>query len=62
MVSWSLRPCVFLYLKSVATEKGFIQKKNQDSRVAANVTAEDLIIKLRGLNETIFGSELDRLD
>ena len=37
-------------------------EKNQDSRVAANVTAEDLIIKLRGLNETIFGSELDRLD
>ena len=104
-VSWSLRTCVFLHLKSVATEKGFLQMTSKIAvflwglfavmrrvltlvaffipclglfsvlyhwqaelipfRVrlgnAASVTAEDLI-KLRGLNDTIFWSELDRWD
>ena len=104
-VSWSLRTCVFLHLKSVATEKGFLQTTSKIAvflwglfavmrrvltlvaffipclglfsvlyhwraelipfrirlEYAANVTADDLI-KLRGLNETIFWSQLDRWD
>ena len=104
-VSWSLRTCIFLHLKSIATEKGFIQTTSKIAvflwglfavmrrvltlvaffipslglfsvlhhwqaelipfRVrldnAANVTAEDLVM-LRGLNETIYWSKLDRWD
>ena len=102
-VSWSLRTCVFLHLKSVATEKGFLQTTSKIAvflwglfavmrrvltlvaffipclglfsvlyhwqaelipfrirlEYAASVTPDDLI-KLKGLNETIYWSELDR--
>ena len=100
-VSWSLRTCVFLHLKSVATEKGFIQTTSKIAvflwglfavmrrvltlvaffipslglfsilyhwqaelipfrvrlEYASSVTVEDLI-KLRGMNESIYWSFL----
>ena len=104
-VLWSLKTGVFLHLKSIATEKGFMQTTSKIAvflwglfavlrrvltlvtffapslglfsllyhwqaeqrpytvrlKYAASVTADDRI-KLRGLNRTIFWSELDRWD